>query len=180
MIIAKASTAQTWQKTMTVSRFECRPRRPFYDMLQVPTEIWRANSIALTSVEMFGGWELMMFFATNADISSSIVKADRSQSPRNSARIPVLFKRWLRELCRPTSFYIDLHVSSSKCLRHNTTWHQRVPHLLPFRLLSYITGALVKLFAVSVTTMDVHGHLGSLIDWRTRNIELFRMVELMT
>lgn len=123
----------------------------------------------------------------NEDVSAA-QRADLRPGHPYLARVLEVPKERLRELCRPTSFYIPMLSSFLALLYGNRAMedhHVSLPGVedyesaCPRTSRRTATGVLVKLFTATVTTVGVHGHLNSLNGLKSWKFELFRALEVI-
>lgn len=161
-------------------------RHPFVrHPLEIVMCVFRGIRIAFWSVAIFGGWILAMsMFAKDKKPTAG----EQPDQPYFSRTLDTSKTR-LRRLCRPTSFYIPM-LSSILALiyafRALEDHHISLPgtqeyqNTCPEGSRRTSTGAFVKLFAATVTTVGVYGHLSSLNGSRAWKFELFRAIEVST
>lgn len=161
-------------------------RHPFIRYpLRIVTYVFRRIHIAFWSVALFGGWIPAVALFSKDKNPTVGEQPDQSYLSRTLATS----KNRLRELCRPTSFYIPM-LSSILALifafraleDHDISLPgiQKYQEACPEGSRRTSTGAFVKLFSATVTTVGVHGHLNSLNGSRAWKFELFRAIEVST
>lgn len=144
---------------------------------------FRRIRISLMSVAQLGIWALSLYLRILLLLAAD--KTDRSFLLRTFETS----KNKLRELCHPTSFHIPMASSMLALIylfRSLEDHHMSLPgneeyqKACPEGSRRTLTGGFVKLFAATVTTVGVHGHLGSLNGSHSWKRELFRAIEVST
>jgi hypothetical protein len=157
----------------------------------------RGSVLRLLFIPVFGGWMLAISLISKQRASRSQYQTDDAIGTSNQAarrdELPIVKRllrisyAQLRKLCHPTSIYIPLSGSILALLCVVRT--MEVQHLPLTGTKDYqtscpegsrrtSTAAFVKLFAATVTTVGVHGHLDSLNGSTSWKFEVLRAIEL--
>ena len=127
----------------------------------------------LATIGLIGGWTVIR-----------VVK-DPTESTDNHGPRP---RRRLKNLFRPSSVYIPTAITVLALIyifRALETYQIALPQTDEYHMSCpqasrrTRTGVLVKLFAASVTTLGIHGHLDSLIGSSSWKRQLFRAIEVL-
>lgn len=190
-------TAQLWPDRMDLPHFFSRSQDWIRGSPNLLVQLLRRSVVCLWFIPAFAGWMLAISLLSKERASRSRYQADDASGISNQAaqtgELPFLKRMWrvsytqLRELCRPKSIYIPLlssimallyavrimeghHLSLAGTEAYQTT--------CPAGSRRTATAAFVKLFAATVTTVGVHGHLDSLNGSTSWKFEVFRAIEL--
>lgn len=184
---------------MASQTFLARSRIWTQSFLDLISKAVRRSVLSLVLIPTFGGWMLAMWFcskthnresrqnagAANGDPNYAGQQAERSLLRRLSDS-PL---NWLRKFCSPSSSHIPLGSGVLIVLygvrameNHQLSLPSTEDNVAscPENSRRTITGVFVKLFAATVTTIGVHGHLNSLNGGSSWKLELFRAFELCT
>lgn len=179
-------------------------RGPLTDhILRLVNKIVLGLGIPFALVALYGGWIFMTLFgfpdrqqvrarsandSMNHEGLSAAQPANLRLNNHYFARMSEISKQRLRDLCSPTSFYVPLLSSILPLLygfRAMEDHRRSLPGTEDYQLTCpqnprrTVIGVLVKLFAATVTTVGVHGHLHSLEGSGSWKLELFRAVEVI-
>lgn len=170
---------------MEMSKFYTRP-------LQAITKFFQTVRLAFTFIVAFGASTLRLSSGStgNKQVPPDTNNSAADQRPyfRYFLRLRRRLIAGIRKPCRPTSFYIPIlctmftFIHSFRALEnHHITLHglEEYNEGCPEGSRRTATGACVKLFAATVTTIGLRGHLHSLNGMHSWKFELYRAIETM-
>ncbi|KAJ8116072.1 hypothetical protein OPT61_g2424 [Boeremia exigua] len=175
-----------------VSRLRAWERRSPNMILKV----LRGCALALMLIPAFGGWMLIVFLSPKRNEGRSHRSANHANEDITYAtqqaegplrrRFVGSFRQWVKKLCRPSSYLPILSIAFALLYGvramedHQLSFPgtQDYQTSCPLDSRRTPTAVFVKLFAASVTTVGVHGHLSSLNGSKSWRLELFRVLQL--
>ena len=169
---------------MEISNLYTRP-------LHGATVLAQAIGKIFLSIAIFGAYMIGLFLLSKDDRSqvpdaSNNPSSDQRTYARYISRKLRLLVARVREICRPTSFYIPMMstmfvlIYAFRAMENYNFMPQGLEdykQACPEESRRTATGAYVKLFAATVTTVGLRGHLYSLNDMQFWTFELYRAVE---